>query len=191
MDYKILPGHLYSQNKRINLYYLHNLFKEFSAHISLQMKETHNLDTPISAGMWGGSYMVAQDDGQGHPATPPSQCHSRHPPGHVPALHGERPCFSRWLSSAKSRPLMPFHVASRHRFETMHFLTPFFVMSTSRNFTIGTKLLALSTLCWLVCRVSSFGQGFPQPDDWPWWRGPDHSLCRIWRRIPGTSLQDT
>ena len=64
MDYKILPGHLYSQNKRINLYYLHNLFKEFSAHISLQMKETHNLDTPISAGMWGGSYMVALDDGE-------------------------------------------------------------------------------------------------------------------------------
>jgi hypothetical protein len=57
MDYKILPGHLYSQNQRINLYYLHNLFKEFAAHISLQMKEIHNLEIPISAGMWGGSYM--------------------------------------------------------------------------------------------------------------------------------------
>ena len=64
MDYKILPGHLYSQNQRINLYYLHNLFKEFAAHISLQMKEIYNLDTPISAGMWGGSYMVALDDGE-------------------------------------------------------------------------------------------------------------------------------
>ena len=64
MDYKILPGHLYPQNQRINLYYLHNLFKEFSAYISLQMKEIHNLDTPISAGMWGGSYMVALEDGE-------------------------------------------------------------------------------------------------------------------------------
>jgi len=64
MDYKILPGHLYPQNQRINLYYLHNLFKEFAAHISLQMKETYNLETPISAGMWGGSYMVALDDGE-------------------------------------------------------------------------------------------------------------------------------
>ncbi len=64
MDYKILPGHLYSQNQRINLYYLHNLFKEFAAHISLQMKEIHNLEIPISAGMWGGSYMVALDDGE-------------------------------------------------------------------------------------------------------------------------------
>ena len=64
MDYKILPGHLYPQNQRINLYYLHNLFKEFAAYISLQMKEIHNLDTPISAGMWGGSYMVALEDGE-------------------------------------------------------------------------------------------------------------------------------
>ena len=64
MDYKILPGHLYSQNQRINLYYLHNLFKEFAAHISLQMKEIHNLEIPISAAMWGGSYMVALDDGE-------------------------------------------------------------------------------------------------------------------------------
>ena len=64
MDYKILPGHLYSQNQRINLYYLHNLFKEFAAHISLQMKEIHNLEIPISAGMWGGSYMVALDNGE-------------------------------------------------------------------------------------------------------------------------------
>ena len=64
MDYKILPGHLYPKNQRINLYYLHNLFKEFAAHISLQMKETYNLETPISAGMWGGSYMVALDDGE-------------------------------------------------------------------------------------------------------------------------------
>ena len=64
MDYKMLPGHLYPQNQRINLYYLHNLFKEFAAHISIQMKEIHNLDTPISAGMWGGSYMVALEDGE-------------------------------------------------------------------------------------------------------------------------------
>ncbi|MBC8283018.1 MAG: hypothetical protein H8E32_04335 [Nitrospinae bacterium] len=64
MDYKILPGHLYSQNQRVNLYYLHNLFKEIASHISSEMKEKYNLDTPITAGMWGGSYMVALDDGE-------------------------------------------------------------------------------------------------------------------------------
>ena len=45
MDYKILPGHLYSQKKRINLYYLHNLFKNIAAYISAQMKELYNIDT--------------------------------------------------------------------------------------------------------------------------------------------------
>ena len=64
MDYKILPGHLYSQKKRINLYYLHNLFKNIATYISAQMKELYSIDTSISAGMWGGSYMVALDDGE-------------------------------------------------------------------------------------------------------------------------------
>ena len=63
-NYKILPGNLYPQNNRVNLYYLHNLFKEIAAHISIQMKEKYCLDTPITAGMWGGSYMVALDDGE-------------------------------------------------------------------------------------------------------------------------------
>ncbi len=63
-SYKILPGNLYPQNNRVNLYYLHNLFKEIAAHNSTQMKEKYNLDIPIAAGMWGGSYMVALDDGE-------------------------------------------------------------------------------------------------------------------------------
>lgn len=64
MDYKTLAGQLYSQNQRINLYYLHNLFKEISSHISSEMQEKYNLDIPMTAGMWGGSYMVALDDGE-------------------------------------------------------------------------------------------------------------------------------
>ena len=64
MDYKTLAGHLYSPNQRINLYYLHNLFKEVSSHISSEMQEKYGLDIPITAGMWGGSYMVALNDGE-------------------------------------------------------------------------------------------------------------------------------
>jgi len=64
MNYNILPGHLYPRNNRVNLYYLHNLFKEISDHISLQMKEEYDLNIPLTAGMWGGSYMVALDDGE-------------------------------------------------------------------------------------------------------------------------------
>ncbi len=62
--YKILPGNLYPKDNRINLYYLHNLFKVIGESVSLQMKEGHNIRIPITAGMWGGSYMVGMDDGQ-------------------------------------------------------------------------------------------------------------------------------
>ena len=64
MQYKILPGHLYPKDNRVNLYYLHNLFKVIGESVSQQMKQQHKISIPITAGMWGGSYMVGLDDGQ-------------------------------------------------------------------------------------------------------------------------------
>ena len=64
MQYKILPGHLYPKDNRINLYYFHNLLKVIGDSVSQQLKQQHKISVPITAGMWGGSYMVAQDDGQ-------------------------------------------------------------------------------------------------------------------------------
>jgi len=64
MNYKILPGNLYPEGNRINLYYLHNLFKIIGESVSLQMKQQHKVSVPITSGMWGGTYMVALDDGQ-------------------------------------------------------------------------------------------------------------------------------
>ncbi len=64
MNYKFLPGNLYPKDNRINLYYFHNLLKVIGESVSLQMKQEHKINIPITAGMWGGSYMVANDDGQ-------------------------------------------------------------------------------------------------------------------------------
>ena len=64
MQYSILPGHLYPQGHRINLYYFHNLLKVIGESVSQQMKQQHRISIPITAGMWGGSYMVANDNGQ-------------------------------------------------------------------------------------------------------------------------------
>ncbi len=64
MQYKILPGQLYPKDNRINLYYFHNLLKVIGDSVSKQLKQQHKISVPITAGMWGGSYMVAQDDGQ-------------------------------------------------------------------------------------------------------------------------------
>jgi len=48
----------------LGLYYFHNLLKVIGESVSLQMKQEHKINIPITAGMWGGSYMVANDDGQ-------------------------------------------------------------------------------------------------------------------------------
>ncbi len=64
MQYKILPGHLYPKDNRINLYYFHNLLKVIGDSVSQQLKQQHKISVSITAGMWGGSYMVARDDGQ-------------------------------------------------------------------------------------------------------------------------------
>ena len=64
MQYKILPGHLYPKDNRVNLYYLHNLFKVIADSVSQQLDQQHKIKVPITAGMWGGSYMVGLDDGQ-------------------------------------------------------------------------------------------------------------------------------
>tara|TARA_B100000686_G_C16714475_1_gene931168 strand:+ start:107 stop:1048 length:942 start_codon:yes stop_codon:yes gene_type:complete len=64
MQYKILPGHLYPKGNQINLYYFHNLLKVIGESVALQLNQQHKINIPITTGMWGGSYMVAQDDGQ-------------------------------------------------------------------------------------------------------------------------------
>jgi hypothetical protein len=64
MPYKILPGSLYPKDDRINLYYFHNLLQVIGESVAQQMKQQHKISLPITTGMWGGSYMVADDDGQ-------------------------------------------------------------------------------------------------------------------------------
>ncbi|MBT5029261.1 MAG: hypothetical protein HOH38_11120 [Nitrospinaceae bacterium] len=64
MNYNILPGNLYPKEDRINLYYFHNLLQVIGESVAQQMYQQHRIRIPITAGMWGGSYMVADDDGQ-------------------------------------------------------------------------------------------------------------------------------
>ena len=64
MPYEILPGSLYPKDDRINLYYFHNLLQVIGESVAQQMKQQHKISLPITTGMWGGSYMVADDDGQ-------------------------------------------------------------------------------------------------------------------------------
>ena len=59
-----LPEHLFSDDGRINLYYLHETFKAITEIVSLRLKQNLQIDVPLSGGMWGGSYLVANENGK-------------------------------------------------------------------------------------------------------------------------------
>jgi len=50
-------------NGRLNLYFLHKLYTHISNTVSRTLFEEHFIDVSLTAGMWGGSYLVANDDG--------------------------------------------------------------------------------------------------------------------------------
>ncbi len=58
-----LPEALFSGPRNINLLYLHELFGQTAQMVRNRLQEQTGIDVPISAGMWGGSYLVADDIG--------------------------------------------------------------------------------------------------------------------------------
>ncbi len=54
-----LPKQLLAGPNKVNLYYLHQLFQVSANMVSQSLNESHGWEIPISAGMWGGSYLVA------------------------------------------------------------------------------------------------------------------------------------
>ena len=50
-------------NGRFNLYYLHQLYSHISNTVARRLFEEHYIDVTLTAGMWGGSYLVANDNG--------------------------------------------------------------------------------------------------------------------------------
>ena len=48
-------GPVFSEDERINLYYLNELYSDIARRVSLQLKENHQLDVPITSGIWGGT----------------------------------------------------------------------------------------------------------------------------------------
>jgi len=58
-----LPPQLFTGPRNINLYYLHELFRVSALMVRDRLQEEQGIDVPITAGMWGGSYLVADDVG--------------------------------------------------------------------------------------------------------------------------------
>jgi hypothetical protein len=58
-----LPDTLFAGGHRVNLYYLHEMFRHTARMVRDRLQEETGIDVPITAGMWGGSYLVADDIG--------------------------------------------------------------------------------------------------------------------------------
>ena len=67
MNLPVIPqasGPVLTEDNRINLYYLNELYGDIARCVSRQLKENHNLDIPITSGVWGGTYLITDIDGK-------------------------------------------------------------------------------------------------------------------------------
>ena len=67
MKLPVIPqasGPVFSEDERVNLYYLNELYADIARCVSLQLKENHQIEVPITSGVWGGTYLIADDEGK-------------------------------------------------------------------------------------------------------------------------------
>ncbi|GJL79014.1 MAG: hypothetical protein NPINA01_20030 [Nitrospinaceae bacterium] len=57
-----LPERLNFDGK-VNLYCLHEVFRHIASIVSHRMREEHQIDISIPSGLWGGAYLVADEEG--------------------------------------------------------------------------------------------------------------------------------
>lgn len=61
-----LPERLYHDDGKFNLCHLHELYKALAHKVSLQISGELQEEITITSGMWGGSYLVANEEGKAH-----------------------------------------------------------------------------------------------------------------------------
>ena len=54
---------VFVDNNLINLYHLNELYQNIATEVSQRMRETHQIDVPITSGIWGGTYLIAHPNG--------------------------------------------------------------------------------------------------------------------------------
>ena len=57
-------GPVFTKDERINLYYLNELYADIARCVSFQLKENHQIEISISSGVWGGTYLIADEEGK-------------------------------------------------------------------------------------------------------------------------------
>ena len=54
---------VFADNNLINLYQINEMYQNIATEASRRMRETFQIDVPISSGIWGGTYLIAHPDG--------------------------------------------------------------------------------------------------------------------------------
>jgi len=54
---------VFSDDNVVNLYHLNALYQNVATEVSRRMRETHQMDIPITSGIWGGTYLIAHPNG--------------------------------------------------------------------------------------------------------------------------------
>ena len=57
-------GPVFTKDNCLNLYYLNELYGKVAECVSSRMREMHSIDVPITSGVWGGTYLIADPQGK-------------------------------------------------------------------------------------------------------------------------------
>jgi hypothetical protein len=57
-------GVLVGEDNKINLYYLNELYGNIAKHVSGEISRYLKTEIPITAGVWGGTYLIADPTGK-------------------------------------------------------------------------------------------------------------------------------
>jgi len=57
-------GPIFTEDDCLNLYYLNNFYGKIAGCVASRMRELHNIDVPITSGVWGGTYLIADPFGK-------------------------------------------------------------------------------------------------------------------------------
>lgn len=57
-------GPIFTKDDRTNLYYLNELYGNIAKYVSQKMHDSFGFELPITSGVWGGTYLITDEDGK-------------------------------------------------------------------------------------------------------------------------------
>ena len=60
---ELVKTQVFADDNLVNLYHLNELYQNVATEVSRRMLETHQMDIPITSGIWGGTYLIAHPNG--------------------------------------------------------------------------------------------------------------------------------